>query len=172
MSKLVINVDLKSQQIQIDKDPSDIQPGSITDTTDVKFKFKGDGLDNISHLSFGFFVNTSEGELTQKFKFPSAGTVSAVSESGSIGDLFELEYNTDYTIDVWVQNGMDRIEKTSSFKTVIPPCPYPSWSWSGTAWTPPTPMPTNKKGASFAWSEKLKKWIEIVPPLGQYDDIL
>ena len=40
----------------------------------------------------------------------------------------------------------------------IPPSPYPSWSWDGNVWLPPTPMPDD--GKAYVWDEGTTSWIE------------
>ena len=38
-----------------------------------------------------------------------------------------------------------------------PPSPFPSWSWNGVAWEPPTPKPEG----DYLWNEQTQNWDEI-----------
>jgi hypothetical protein len=141
------------------------------DLLTVELSVTDNSASMIKHLTCGFILYDSEGIKITEFLFPPAGTVSSLD--GAISDSFEINYNTRFVLNCWAQNLGQRFEKDITFSSPIPLQPYASWTWNGaTAWVPPTPMPTNKKGANYAWSEKLKKWIELVPPLHQYDDIL
>jgi hypothetical protein len=37
------------------------------------------------------------------------------------------------------------------------PSPFPSWTWIGTEWQPPVPMPT-LGGYTYMWNEELLNW--------------
>lgn len=37
-----------------------------------------------------------------------------------------------------------------------PPAPYPSWTWDGQQWQPPTPMPDD--GQFYRWDEASLSW--------------
>lgn len=38
-----------------------------------------------------------------------------------------------------------------------PPQPFPSWSWSGSIWSPPKPAPTDP--GRWVWNEELGDWV-------------
>lgn len=40
-----------------------------------------------------------------------------------------------------------------------PPKPFESWVWSGVAWEPPTPMPTD--GGQYVWNEETITWNKL-----------
>jgi hypothetical protein len=40
------------------------------------------------------------------------------------------------------------------------PSPYPSWSWDGVAWQPPTPQPEG----NYTWNEDTQTWDEVPTP--------
>ena len=172
MSKITANINIELKKIDLVKKLSDVEPGSETDRLEIKFTVTENSEPLVQHFTCGFFMFDNEQTQINEFKFPHAGTVSNISPSANIGEFLEVPYNKDIVLNVWAQNNGERFEKDFSFKTHIPPQPYASWTWSGTAWVPPIPEPTDKKGTAYSWSEKLKKWVELVPPLGQYDDIL
>ena len=37
-----------------------------------------------------------------------------------------------------------------------PPSPYPSWTWDGSAWVAPVPMPDD--GGAYSWDEDAQDW--------------
>ena len=39
-----------------------------------------------------------------------------------------------------------------------PPSPFPSWSWDGAAWQPPTPAPDEPA----TWDEDAQAWVPVV----------
>lgn len=172
MSKITANIDIASATIKVDKNLNEVESGSEYDTLQVSFIVNDDSIPLTSHYSCGFFLCDTEDNIVHEFKFPLAGSAISLTNAANIYETIQVNYNQSYTIKLWAQNNGVRVDKESTFTTSIPPQPYPSWNWSGTAWIPPSPRPTDKKGAAYAWSEKLKKWIELVPPLGQYDDIL
>lgn len=172
MSKIIANIDINSKTIRLDKQLSDVELGSEKDRLEITLKLTEESSSIAQHYTCGFYVFNSEQTIIQEFKFPPAGTVSMISPTATIGEIFEIDYNKDFVLNVWAQNNGERFDKDFPFKTHLPPQPYGSWTWNGNGWVPPVPEPTDKKGAAYAWSEKLKKWVEIVPPLSQYDDIL
>jgi len=171
MSTLTATIDIESKTIKVDK-ALETQPGSEIDNLTVAFTVSNNSISLVRHFTCGFFLTDNENQEIRKFIFPQAGAVSLVSPDGTISDHFEIEYNTSFVINFWAQNNGERFDTDVSFTTPIPTQPYASWKWNGSAWIPPTPRPIDKKGAAYAWSEKLKKWIELIPPLTQYDDIL
>jgi hypothetical protein len=42
----------------------------------------------------------------------------------------------------------------------IPASPFPSWSWDGNAWLPPTPYPDD--GDDYNWEEATTSWVLVV----------
>ena len=40
-----------------------------------------------------------------------------------------------------------------------PPRPYPSWTWSGSIWSPPKPAPTTP--GRWVWDEESGDWVDI-----------
>ena len=38
-----------------------------------------------------------------------------------------------------------------------PPLPFPSWTWNGVEWTPPTPKPEGE----YLWNEETQTWDAI-----------
>ena len=170
MSTIKVIFDLESKTINATKvlnAESDTEKDRLT----VEISVSDNSTSMVKHLTCGFILYNIEGEKIKEFLFPSAGTVSALD--GAVSDNIDIDYNTSFILNCWMQNLGERIDKDIAFSSPIPLQPYASWTWNGTtAWVPPTPMPNNKKGANYAWSEKLKKWIELVPPLHQYDDIL
>lgn len=40
-----------------------------------------------------------------------------------------------------------------------PPQPYPSWSWDGTGWQPPIPMPDDD--GFYSWDENAQEWTTV-----------
>ena len=43
--------------------------------------------------------------------------------------------------------------------------PYPSWTWDGAEYQPPTPEPDPVDGFVWAWDEMLQSWHQVeIPP--------
>ena len=40
-----------------------------------------------------------------------------------------------------------------------PPQPYPSWSWDGTSWISPIPVPDDS--GTWIWDEETQSWIQV-----------
>lgn len=40
-----------------------------------------------------------------------------------------------------------------------PPQPYPSWTWDGTGWQPPIPIPDD--GQFYMWDEDGQAWVTV-----------
>lgn len=126
---------------------------------------------NINHLNFGYKLFLEESEISQD-RFPPTGTVNYIRSSNIIDEVIHVSANTNYKLYLWAENAADRIEQTFDVRTPPPSQPYPSWSWSGSEWVAPIPLPLDgPENAAYKWSEKQQKWILLVPPLGQYDDI-
>jgi len=125
----------------------------------------------INHLQFGFVLSLNN-EIIETVTFPTAGTVKFVGTGNIISDSVMVSYNTAYSLELWAQNGLDRIEKTANIKVSRPVQPYVSWTWNGSDWAAPVPEPTNgPKDAAYIWSERQQQWFLMVPPLSQFDDI-
>lgn len=170
MSTITAIFDIESKTINVTK-VLEASEGTETDLLTIHLSVSDNSTSMIQHFTCGFFLYNNEGEIITEFKFPAAGAASALD--GVISEAIGINYNTSFVITPWVQNCGERFDKDVPFTSPIPLQPYASWTWNGTtAWVPPTPMPTNKKGANYAWSEKLKQWVELIPPLHQYDDIL
>jgi hypothetical protein len=60
------------------------------------------------------------------------------------------------TIAAWVQTPANRYETTESFVAPRPPQPYPSWTWTDGAWTPPIPYPEE---GEWQWDEAAQEWV-------------
>lgn len=46
-----------------------------------------------------------------------------------------------------------------------PPAPYPSWTWDGSDYQPPTPMPETDDEHTAVWDEDSGKWVVVpLPP--------
>jgi len=68
-----------------------------------------------------------------------------------------LEPDTEYTLKLWAAfNGIKK-EYDFSFKTPVPPKPYPSYVWLNNMWTAPTPFPGD--GKQYLWDESTLSWI-------------
>jgi hypothetical protein len=126
---------------------------------------------SINHFSFGYTLTLNDSVVAQ-CKFPEVGTIISIAPTNLISETILVTPNTTYSLYLWAENGGDRTEKTFELRTPIPPQPHLSWTWNGNAWVSPVPLPTNgPKGAAYKWSEAQQKWILLVPPLSQYDNI-
>lgn len=52
--------------------------------------------------------------------------------------------------------GYEYLEDEQDFR---PKQPYPSWTWSGGNWNPPTPHPND--GEQYRWSEEDLVWVAV-----------
>lgn len=126
---------------------------------------------SINHLQFGFVLSLND-EIIETDTFPQAGVVKFLGTGNIISNSVPVSSNTTYSLNLWAQNGLDRIEKTANIKVSRPVQPYVSWTWNGSDWAAPVPEPTNgPKDAAYIWSERQQQWFLMVPPLSQFDDI-
>lgn len=166
MSTIQITFNLTKKTCKIDKrlesgDTSLIVQVNVEDANTAE----------VNHLSLGYAFSDNNGMISSR-KFPEVGRIDAISTNNIIVETIIVEPNKTYKLYAWYENAGIRTEKDIDIKTPIPLQPYQSWTWNGTAWIPPVPMPTNgPKDASYKWSEKQQKWFHLVPPLHQFDDI-
>ena len=126
---------------------------------------------SINHLQFGFVLSLND-EIIETDTFPQGGVVKFLGTGNIISNSVPVSSNTTYSLNLWAQNGLDRIEKTANIKVSRPVQPYVSWTWNGSDWAAPVPEPTNgPKDAAYIWSERQQQWFLLVPPLSQFDDI-
>lgn len=45
-----------------------------------------------------------------------------------------------------------------------PPAPYDSWTWDGTDYQPPVPMPDPVEGYCWSWDEDVQEWVQHEVP--------
>lgn len=166
-----INVEKKSWSLEKNFNNNRLpEKGEGQDSFEIRIAAAPDGLDSIEYTVLGYKLLKGDIEI-RTVRFPEFGHIETLQPVVIIADSIIIEDAVEYTFEVWMQNGTERFEKTFTFTSPRPPKPYESWSWNGTEWTAPIPEPTNKKGAAFAWSERMQKWVELIPPLTDYDDI-
>jgi hypothetical protein len=156
----------------IDKSWSQVEEFMNDSHIDLQFNAIG-GMDqnNIDNLSFGYKFSQS-GEIITQGNFPTVGTLEFIKETPFTNNIVGISRNSTYQLYVWAENFGDRIDNTFEIQVPPPLQPYPSWSWNGTEWVSPVPMPTDGPvDAAYKWSEKQSKWFLLVPPLTDFDDI-
>lgn len=114
-----------------------------------------------NNLSFGISVTNNTNLIFEKF-YPTYG---ATYESAATNSVFETTGwscypETEYVINLWLENAEERTETSYTYTTPRPIPTFQSWSWDTTTkkWTPPIPMP---EGPLQQWNEELGNWEEI-----------
>lgn len=141
--------------------------------TSTEIQVSLEGLENIkiNHLRFGYDFSIND-SIISSITFPPVGKIDTVSNSTVIYETVAIESNSNYSMVLWAENGGIKFDKEFTITTPLPLQPHPSWTWNGTEWVAPVPVPTNGPAdASYKWSEKQQKWFLLVPPLSQFDDI-
>jgi hypothetical protein len=77
-----------------------------------------------------------------------------------VAERLIFDADKEYDLYLWAENGGSSFEKTVSFTTPKPPQPYPSWTWDGAQWNPPTPYPEDDK--NYEWDENTLSWVEVL----------
>ncbi len=121
----------------------------------------GQRLD-IRGLSFGVTVTSDNVEILSR-TWPPAGVKFSRTDQDVL--LTErLRWNSD---DAIVINAWLRIrdeEHTASWNLTAPrpDQPFPSWTWTGTAWEAPVAYPGD--GGPFTWDEPSQSWVPEAAP--------
>jgi hypothetical protein len=161
-----ITFDLAKKECKLD---TNIEPGD--ESTQIQVAVEGASGVEINHLKFGYNLLLNDSAVSS-VTFPEVGKIDTVKEGTVLYENVHIEPNTTYSLQAWSENGGERIDNEFTVTTPIPPQPYPSWTWNGSEWVSPVPVPTDGPAdASYKWSEKQQKWFHLVPPLHHYDDI-
>jgi hypothetical protein len=130
----------------------------------------------ISNFKFGYKLTNGDTTIVEEI-YPTVGILESAKTTPLINNRIVVSSNTEFILDVWAEYESVRTDDQLLFLTPRPPKPYESWSWNGSEWIAPIPMPEigppdeNGSSDAYVWSEKQQKWFLMTPPLYQYDDI-
>lgn len=133
-------------------------PESLRPTIEIGF-CEGDGpVKMFDNLSFGFDVFVDD-EKECGFSYPPSGiTYIATDQTYLVFEQIAVASDDEVVLKVWAENGGIRFEGETSFEIPRPEKPFPSWSWDGVFWQPPTPYPSD--GKRYRWDEESGSWVE------------
>lgn len=140
------------------------QPEPYSIDFEIGFNSAGGPVERFNNLAFGLAVSSPDGELLSR-SYPDPGvTYLATDQAYLTTDRVEIAPDTQVTFLVWAENAGVRSEGSIEFVAPRPPQPYPSWTWDGTGWQPPVPIPAfdPENPVYYEWDEDSQTWIEIV----------
>jgi hypothetical protein len=119
----------------------------------------GEGVEFFKFENFGFGYELRLNNAILAYGvFPPIGVKFISSDQQELWtERLTLTPGTTYELMVWAQNAGHRLEYTIPLDAPLPPQPYPSWTWDGTAWQPPTPYPQD--GGVYDWDEDGQEWV-------------
>lgn len=153
MKDLQVTLELESETWFIEN-LQDFNP-----STEVLFNVKQISPETLyDNLRFGFDL-VLNGDIIQSVIEPPEATTYISSDQSYLKSIpINVIYNREYNINLWVENGGKRYERSYNFTTPKPEQPYPSWTWieEGETWQSPIPRPDD--GNLLVWSEELQEW--------------
>lgn len=151
-SSSVLNDLLIGGQLEIKPNYCDLYLGLTSNT-----------IINYSSLSFGFSLENTNGTVLEQENWPPANTryVSSDQKYLLTKRIFYTPA-TKYNLNIWSFNAGELFSSTWSLVTPRPMQPYTSWTWNGTVWEAPTPMPTEDPASGFywRWDEPSLSWVQ------------
>ena len=110
-------------------------------------------FNNTFTVGYNFYV---ENELVSSDDFPKFRMLEGtISSSYSIEPPIDFVKDKPQRIHLWAELDDMFIEHNIVLENLIPPKPYPSWSYINGTWTPPIPQP--EKGI-WSWDEDNQTW--------------
>lgn len=112
-------------------------------------------------LEFGLRVSSGEDSVVQEISFPRFGEEYVYTDQDYVHaeNIFGLESDTEYKIDVWARYGEDNFSGEFLVRTFRYPQPYPTWTYNEVLkkWEPPFPPPQD--GYSYKWASDYEVWV-------------
>lgn len=121
----------------------------------------GESVSFFQFQDFAFGYELRQGEnIKQNGVFPPPGVRFISSDQQDLWtERLTLTPGESYDLWVWAENAGVRSEHTIALEAPLPPQPYSSWTWDGTAWQPPTPYPDD--GGLYQWDEETLQWVVV-----------
>lgn len=159
-----INTDTISETISLV--PAGHKPRIVVTTTSI---VDGENSDvSFSAFKCGFFVRDDNNTTIEHSTFPPTGEVVKYSSDGVvlIKNLDELDFNTAYTLHVYVEDAGLFYDKTINFtipKSIRPYDPngdFNSWTWNDSTkiWEAPVAKPADPENQFYKWNEENQQW--------------
>lgn len=122
----------------------------------------GESVSFFQFQNFAFGYELRQGESIKQYGvFPPPGVRFVSSDQQDLWtERLALTPGESYDLWVWAENAGARTDYTILLEVPIPPQPYPSWTWDGTAWQPPTLYPED--GGLYQWDEATLSWVPFV----------
>jgi len=157
MSKLIITFDRETYQFGLAQE--NLNPYYC----DVVAALNDGGqtviFDRVS--SFGFEIKNGENVIADK-SYPPEGVTYIQSDQRIIQvERVKWQPEMELVVRVWLNMSGQYFEQSFNVSVPIPAQPYPSWTWDGSRWNAPIPMPEE---GSYAWDEDTLSWVEWVNP--------
>jgi len=122
--------------------------------SNLSFKIiKGENPEN---LKFGFkFYEGAVLKSEEEYYYGNA----VVAPTWSIEPPIDISVLVKHQITVWMEINGERIENSYTVENILPPQPFPSWSWNSITqtWEAPIPHPDNNQ--PLGWDESRKSWV-------------
>lgn len=116
---------------------------------------------NFENLKFGLTLSTEDG-YNNTCEFPRSNHTYMSTDQDYL-EILNLVLLPDkiYKMFVWIEQSFQMQTQTFQFKTLLPKCPYPSWTWDGTQYIPPKPKPISGLEVMHQWDEEAKCWFTV-----------
>ena len=117
----------------------------------------------------GFYVRDNNNTTVEYKTYPPAGDAVNYSPDGVVLNEFldELDFNEDYTLQVYVEDAGVFYDKTINISIPKSIRPYDhngdfdSWTWNDTAkiWEAPVAKPDDPNDGFYKWDEQNQEWV-------------
>jgi len=157
MSQLIIKFDKDIPSLQL------IQENLSSSYCDIIAALNTAGQTIIfDRVSFGFDIKRGEEIIIQK-SYPPPGVIYIQSDQEVIQSERVLwEPDWELVVKVWISMSGNYMEQSFNITVPRPPQPFPSWTWDGSSWQPPIPVPGE---GNYTWDEDSQTWVELVHPI-------
>lgn len=124
---------------------------------------------NLSGLTMNYNLSDQDSTVIQA-SFPEEDATFIMTDQPYIRcDRVRLVQGRSYTLSVTFSINGSSYTDTLTFVGDPPEQPYPSWTFDGEVWQPPTPMPISGVGQAdlnvYDWDEPTLSWV----PVGGYE---
>jgi hypothetical protein len=154
MNLITATYNISTQEFDFVREEEFIYPG----ITELRFAFvSSQEITIFQNLNFGYsIVQEGKGAIKAE-RFPEVGVKYEQADNSPLHSTkFELEKQTTYGLQVWVENNGIITDANHDIAVDKPKKPYDSWSWNGNTWVAPIPAPED---CDRTWDEKNKKWV-------------
>jgi hypothetical protein len=119
---------------------------------------------DIDGLSFGATVTIND-ETALSIALPPPGVRYRSTDQDvlAVARVQPFPPDAECVVSVWVRTGDGReYQAETAFTIPRPAQPFPSWTWTGTAWQAPEPYPDD--GEMYQWDEDAGDWVPYDEP--------